>query len=80
MSNRWTYEVDENFFVRIWDAECPLPDNAPNLFQDMDPRDGQPFESTEDATSWAEEFIQHVVALTAEEEAAAAAAAQQAIE
>lgn len=45
---------DGNHMVEMWDLDNPNvdADNAPFARQDIDPRDGQPWTSREDAESW----------------------------
>lgn len=53
---KYTYSVDENNAIRIWIADDYNAGNPPFVFQPEYP-DKTPFASVEDATSWAEQFI-----------------------
>lgn len=53
---RYTYEIDENNGIRVWDNENPNDNGAPFLFQPDRP-DTTPWDSREEAEQWAKEFI-----------------------
>jgi len=50
------YEIVEGNIVHIWEVGQNDPE-IPFLIQPFDTRDGSPFSSVEDASSWAEEYI-----------------------
>ena len=53
--SRYTYEIDENNAVRMWDAEIPNENNAPFLFQPNWPN-GTPWANATEAAAWADVF------------------------
>ncbi len=56
----YRYEVDEGNAVRIWDELNPNELNAPFIFQPHWPN-GDPWASAEEASAWAELFINTLV-------------------
>ena len=62
MANRYTYTIDENNAVSIFDAQYPNEDGSANLFQPGHPTGAhEPWESVEAATAWAEETIENLI-------------------
>jgi hypothetical protein len=73
MNNRYTYTIDENNAILIFDAECSNENGAPNLFQPFHPATPSTlWASREEADSyakqWIEELINPVIVIEPEEE------------
>lgn len=54
--SRYTYEIDDNNALRMWDAEVPNENNAPFLFQPNWPN-GVAWADAQEAAGWADAFI-----------------------
>ena len=58
--DRFLYNIDDSFVLRIWDKEQQLEDDAPILYQDMDSYgDGGPFTSKEDTLAWYNKWVEN---------------------
>ena len=57
---RFTYTIDDNNNLSIFDSTCVLPDNAPNIWQPHN-ENGAPFATKEEASAWAEETIANLL-------------------
>ena len=57
---RYSFEIDTDNAIRIWDNENPNENDAPFMFQPDWP-DLTEWESTAQATDWAEVFIASLV-------------------
>ena len=59
---RYTYTIDENNAVSVFDTEYPTETGAPNLFQPFHHASPQElFASKEEAAAWAEETIANLL-------------------
>ena len=57
---RYTFEIDADNAIRIWDSENPNDSGAPFMFQPDFP-DATPWADAAQATDWAEVFIASLV-------------------
>jgi hypothetical protein len=57
---RYTFEIDTDNAIRIWDSETPNEGDAPFMFQPDWP-DVTPWADAAQATDWAEVFIASLV-------------------
>jgi len=57
---RYTFEIDTDNAIRIWDSETPNENGAPFMFQPDFP-DTTPWADAAEATDWAEVFIASLV-------------------
>ena len=57
MSKRFTYTIDEDYVVRMYDNTNPIEDGSPFLYQPHSPNTGVAFTSKEEATVFAESII-----------------------
>lgn len=54
--SRFTYEIDTNNAIKMWDSENPNENDAPFLFQPDWPN-GTPWANKKQADAWAKAFI-----------------------
>jgi len=52
----YKYNVDENNTIEIWNNDVPNENDAPFIRQPVAP-EGRPWNDAEEATTWAEAFI-----------------------
>lgn len=61
MSNRFTYTINEDNSVDIFDSECLNENGAPNIHQPVNVDKGdEPFESRQEAEEFAIKFIERL--------------------
>lgn len=61
MSNRYTYEIDDDNVVSIFDSERPTENGAPNILQPYPPGDVNGKFTEEEARAWAESVIEGLI-------------------
>ena len=54
--SRYSYKIDDENAVKVWDSENPNEENAPFFFQPDQP-DGIPWANKAEAEAWAIAFI-----------------------
>jgi len=59
--NLFTYEIDENNAVRIWNENTRNEANDPDIFQPWHPATPHESWTKEEATAWAEEIIANLL-------------------
>lgn len=61
-SNQYTYKIDENNAILIFDSERLNEDGSPNLFQPWHPSSMEtPWASKEEAEAFAKEWIEELI-------------------
>ena len=58
---RYTYKIDGDNAVLIFDADYPNEDGSPNIYQPWHPAAPKVEWTTEDAKAWAEEAIKEML-------------------
>lgn len=62
MANRYTYTIDENNAILVFDSELPNEDGSANLYQPFHPgKNGEPWGSKEEAEEYAKYWIEQLV-------------------
>jgi hypothetical protein len=54
---RYEYNIDESNILRIWDKDCLLDNDAPNLYQDVDTETGEPFVDRDTVVAWFNNWV-----------------------
>lgn len=61
-NDRFTYKIDEENAISIWDSTNPNEDGSPNLYQPWNPwTPKQPWTTKEEAESFAQEMIENLL-------------------
>lgn len=58
--DRYTYDIDDNNAIRVWDDENPNEKNAPFLYQ-PDRVDGTPWGSRAEAEEWTLKIVDAMI-------------------
>lgn len=61
MSSRFTYEINDNNEVSIYDTSNPTENGAPNIRQTHRPNGYDAFASKAEAKEWAEDLIDQLL-------------------
>lgn len=61
MGTRFTYEINNNNEVSIYDTANPTGTGAPNIFQGHKPNSTDKFSSEAEARAWAENLIDNLL-------------------